>query len=100
MKMRFGKFRGSRIEDLPDDYLEWLASIDLREPLKTTVEMELASRQEPSGRTMKMAAELVTAGYRVLALKHHPDHGGDTAMMQLVNRAAGWLRGRVRELTQ
>ena len=99
--MRFGKYRGTKIEDLPDDYLEWLSSIELREPLKTTVEMELSSRQEPTGPVLKMAGEVVTSGYRVLALKHHPDHnGGDTTTMQLVNQSVGWLRGRLRELTQ
>jgi len=42
--------------------------------------------------------------YRQLSLKHHPDHGGDTEMMQLINEANEVLtkgetrsRGRTRE---
>lgn len=100
MRMRFGKFRGTRVEDLPDDYLEFLLSI-AREPLRTAVEQELAARQEPTGPVLKMAGEVVTSGYRVLALKHHPDHnGGSGATMRLVNEAVGFLRGRLRELPQ
>ena len=42
-----------------------------------------------------LAAELVATGRRVLAKKHHPDAGGDTATMQTVNAVALWLRGQV-----
>jgi DnaJ-domain-containing protein 1 len=31
--------------------------------------------------------ELVKAAYRTLAVQHHPDRGGDTAMMQAINAA-------------
>ncbi len=38
MRMPFGKYRGLDLEDLPDEYLEWLLSIDLREKLRSALE--------------------------------------------------------------
>jgi uncharacterized protein (DUF3820 family) len=42
--MKFGKFRGSKICDLPDDYLLWLSCLDLRPPLVGYVLKEMARR--------------------------------------------------------
>jgi hypothetical protein len=39
---------------------------------------------------------LVSAGYRALAQKHHPDHGGDGAYMSQINDTTAWLRDKVR----
>jgi hypothetical protein len=35
--------------------------------------------------------EIVKAGRRSLAMKHHPDHGGDPMMMKTINMAADFL---------
>ena len=43
-----------------------------------------------------MIDELVTTGYRAMARHYHPDKGGDTRAMQLLNAAAEWLRRRTR----
>lgn len=40
--------------------------------------------------------EIISAGYRALAQKHHPDHGGSTEAMQEINRAAERLREAAR----
>lgn len=104
MNMPFGKYRGVEIADLPDDYLSWLKGLDLREPLRTAVEIEWRSRQQPRG-TMKalavpvrtMAEEMVRVGYRTLAHLHHPDHGGNSEAMVRVNLAAEALRDFLRE---
>lgn len=89
--MPFGKFRGMRLRDLPDDYLCWLRSLDtLREPLRMQVEREyqrrinLHDRQRRSAPVpaalppalRETAIEIVRAGFRALALQRHPDHGG------------------------
>ncbi len=37
-------------------------------------------------------AELIDAAYKCLARLHHPDHGGSTATMQLINAAADRIR--------
>jgi DnaJ-domain-containing protein 1 len=36
--------------------------------------------------------EVVRASYKALAMKHHPDHGGDTEAMQRLNEAYERLR--------
>src|SRR5262245_41870460 len=97
--MPFGKFKGYEVTTLPRVYLEWLASIELREPLRTAVGREMHNRAgEALTRTTdpadvrSMAAEIVSAGYRTLALKYHPDHGGTHADMTKLNAARDWLR--------
>jgi hypothetical protein len=37
---------------------------------------------------------IIAAGYRSLAQKFHPDHGGDAAIMQQLNRVTEELRKR------
>jgi hypothetical protein len=44
--------------------------------------------------------EIVGAGVRALALKHHPDRtGGSHDRVVAINRAAEWLRQAARALT-
>jgi hypothetical protein len=102
--MTFGRFKGVELVDLPDDYIGRLHGLgDLREPLRSAIEREWRARFEPepanptiTPEVQVMAQEIVTAGYRALAKLHHPDHGGETQTMQLVNAAAEWLRARTR----
>jgi hypothetical protein len=91
-RMPFGKFKGALLRELPDDYLCWLRSeCDLREPLRMRVEREYQRRIRPHERhrrsaspapaalppTMRETAiEIVRAGFRALAQRRHPDHGG------------------------
>jgi hypothetical protein len=84
MTMPFGKFKGWALAELPDDYLRWLVSLDdLREPLRSAVVSEWTGRfRGPStgalvpipSEAVPVADALVTAGYRALALQHHPGH--------------------------
>ena len=37
MNMPFGKYKGSKVNDLPASYVIWLTSINLQEPLKSVV---------------------------------------------------------------
>ncbi len=105
MRMPFGRYRGVEVADLDDGYLSWVRNLDdLREPLRSAVEAEWQARFEPilppphslSCDTRQMAAEIIAAGYRHLTKLHHPDHGGATKTMQLVNDAAARLRQMVR----
>ncbi|HMB84625.1 MAG TPA: hypothetical protein VKI40_11315 [Terriglobales bacterium] len=43
-----------------------------------------------------LVTELITAGYRALAMKYHPDRGGNTESMQQVNAAVEKLRAVAR----
>lgn len=101
MRMRFGKFKGYELEDIPLDYLEWLVkSIPLREPLRSAVNAEYARRsQSQKANTIvdaDIAAQIIGAGLRALAKKHHPDMGGSHEQMVAINDAAEWLRARCR----
>jgi hypothetical protein len=51
------------------------------------------SPHRPSEEVLGWMRLIVTTGYRVLASRHHPDVGGETAAMQALNEAAEWLRG-------
>jgi len=99
MRLWFGKFKGSRVQDLPDDYLEWLASVDLsNERLRSAVEEERQRRifLEQNGERInaKLVDEIVGAGLRSLAKKYHPDNGGSHEKMQMVNVAADWIKAQ------
>jgi hypothetical protein len=93
-RMPFGKFRGEPLEGLPLDYLQWLRSIELREPLRTAVEVELLRRQANRGApaaplclpapVQAAAVELIASGFRAAARRRHPDTGGShQAMIEL-----------------
>jgi hypothetical protein len=47
--MPFGKHKGKYLHELPEDYMEWLGTVELREPLKTlrAVEIERRKRGDP-----------------------------------------------------
>jgi hypothetical protein len=107
--MPFGKHRGERIDELPDEYVTWLLTIELREPLRSAVYREAeyrgllgaddrgderAEREAPPrlpAPDPEIVAEIVGAARRSLALRHHPDTGGDPYRMQAVNVACDWI---------
>ena len=102
MFMPFGKHVGCDIADIPDGYLRWLHNRELWGPLRVAVDAEYLKRfaapppdndSPPLQDDVRaMAAEMVRAGWRALAEKHHPDKGGETYEMQLVNLARDFLR--------
>jgi hypothetical protein len=104
VKVPFGKFKGVELADVPDDYLRWLKSLGhLREPLRSAVADEYEFRFSSANPVETLPAdvrvmveEIVASGYRSLAQRHHPDHGGATRAMQLLNDAVAWLRRMVR----
>src|SRR5262245_60469889 len=98
MKMPFGKFRGVPIEDLDDDYLRWLDQLDdLREPLRSAVTEECVRRNctKKVHMNLSMVQESIEAGRRTLAKKFHPDSGGSTEKMQMLNSTCDFLKSRM-----
>ncbi len=96
MRMTFGKYKGIPVRDIPSNYLEWLwFEVELREPLRTYVAIELQERSErEAGEDYSCGASGAPAGiypgrvksiYRALAVKWHPDRGGTTSAMQAIN---------------
>jgi hypothetical protein len=101
-RMPFGKHRGWLLSELPDDYLDWLLHLDnLRPPLRRALDAE-ARQREPAHRPAipilpcvkpDLAAELIEAGRRAVAARHHPDRGGDGEHLAALNDAADRLLG-------
>ena len=99
--MPFGKYRGHPLSALPEDYIDWVLSLDdIREPLRSRLAAESFRRAgyrepEPPPRTGPidgdLASMLIEAGRRALAVKCHPDNGGDLRTMQNVNATADKL---------
>jgi len=101
MIISFGKFKGERVQFLPDDYLWWLFGQDfLKPPLADAVKSEVSARwpgkfeiilkqaKPRLPRTKKKNIEhqaKIKTIFRELALKFHPDTGGNTAAMQALN---------------
>ena len=71
------------------DFHVW--SREYREPVNDDVR-----RINPTGQELRWMREIVTAGYRLLAGKHHPDHGGTHTEMQELNAAIEKLRAGLR----
>jgi hypothetical protein len=109
-RMPFGRHRGERLSQVPDGYLVWLADRpNLREPLRTYLEEELERRGEdkrkeygspasPFARPAEDAIfELISAGRRACAARHHSDRGGDGERLKALNAAADWLIDEIRK---
>jgi hypothetical protein len=108
VSMPFGKYRGWLLSDLPEDYLAWLRTRDLHEPLRSCLELEWerrmnaarrpsAPRPEPGAvrvppEDFAMFRELVHTGFRQMALRFHPDHGGRAEDMRKLNSLMEKLR--------
>jgi hypothetical protein len=109
-RMPFGLHKGCAIEDLPDGYLRWLTSIDLRGWLHDAVHREFDRRTQYDNRTppppaglgirlrreeLPLARRLFETGYRNLVWVMHPDKGGDTHDMQNLNGLVQSLRDQL-----
>jgi len=109
--MPFGRFKGELIANLPNWYLNWVADLpDLREPLYSSVLAEVARRDAEETETdddlpgdcpnLQVADELVNAGFKALARRHHPDlPGGSTEHMQEINLVTEWLRRQLKRIS-
>jgi heterodisulfide reductase subunit A-like polyferredoxin len=112
--MPFGRYHGIPLADLPDEYVDWLMSLDnLREPLRSAIAREWRARREAESAAedaatdaaaltpgiADIAAEVVTAGYRALAKQRHPDLGGDVEAMRQLNAAVAALREHIARST-
>jgi len=105
--MPFGRHSGRDLRELPDQYLDWLATLELRPPLSDAVRRELERRRfgiEPPPRlvsfpclTVKvpagerdLAERLVSMGQRALARKRQAD--GEPAVIERLNALAETVR--------
>lgn len=95
--MPFGKYRDQLIEAVPKSYLQWLLANatnlapDLRAAMQAVLSPPVPRFPPPDAATVTL---IVNAGVRALAKEHHPDIGGDLAVMTRINSAAQWLKER------
>ena len=87
MFLNFGKYRAWHLSEIPLSYLAWIF-----ETLEEKPELHEATRQEIRRRVSDYEPEpecldrdRLRQVYRTLALKHHPDHGGDNSVMAGIN---------------
>lgn len=106
MKMPFGRHKGVELPEIPDDYLRWLyCEADLFGALEDAVNDEYWRRfgdSKPKEVTVPVlplsamqrdvARKVIDAGYRHLAMKNHPDIGGDHRAMVAINETVELLR--------
>jgi hypothetical protein len=100
--MPFGKHKGRPVSEVTADYLEWCLHefAGLRPWLRAIIEEELERREDdwyaqqgrarPNGCNpggLAAVRPLVQRWYREMALRFHPDPGGDTVAMQTINAA-------------
>ena len=74
MIMDFGQYKGKDLADVPASYLEYLIR-DSEDKMRIW-HGELTRRQQVEEADQTMIERIAVAGYRALALKHHPDQGG------------------------
>jgi hypothetical protein len=98
--MRFGKYRGQALSEIPSSYLRWcLRELEhLSDDLHDAMAAELDSRDSygpirhpPSGPPVDWPC-IVRKWHSEMALQFHPDRGGSVEVMQAINHAADRLR--------
>lgn len=104
MRIPFGKFKGTFLCDVPDDYLAWLQTIELRDPLRAAIFAEAKEREFEHNNQINnvpqivVVDELVSAGFKSLAKKYHPDIGGSHEKMIEITNAPDWVKSQARVL--
>lgn len=92
MKMPFGKFKNMEINEIPENYLNWLyENVNLRPGLKEAVEGRLYGWT--TSQVFFSSREELKSVYRRMALKWHPDRGGSNEAMQAINEFYNELKG-------
>jgi len=92
----FGKHKGSYMGDVPAEYIEWLIKEKQAELDMFRAELDRRARLQED--QMPMIEKLVSAGYKSLAQRFHPDKGGATADFQALQAAYEQLRAALRAL--
>lgn len=93
MRMPFGKHNGKELRDLPDEYLAWLRGLDLRDPLRMSVERESLRRLGVKGLSAEarvLADMIVTLGYRRLT-RHYQGDGLRAPLDEARDALLAWL---------
>ena len=90
MIVKFGKFKGLDLQQVPDDYLTWI--IETQKQTLDEYQSEQRRRLALQEARLSWAERLVQAGFRALAMQYHPDRGGNSESMQQVIAAQERLK--------
>ena len=94
MKLKFGKYAGWDLEQVPDDYVDFMIK-------SQTMWVEERERRDLIRESESSWVEkVIKAGQRDLAKRYHPDHGGTTQDMQAVNAAVAQLMELLEQLKE
>lgn len=114
MILKFGKFKGQDVYDIPLSYLKWLIenvplfpslryeviqrlndeSIEY-EPLEPKVDYSTGTTARRPHSTTPMQQEIIKAGFRECVKRYHPDMGGTNEEMRLLNEANDALKSLI-----
>lgn len=83
MTLKFGKYNGRDLKEVPIEYLDWL--IETYRKSLSEFEAESERREQAELASQSMAQKVIEAGFRSLSKQLHPDHGGsDDDMRELL----------------
>lgn len=96
-RLNFGRFKGERLENIPDSYLKWLwldsdfldrdIFYEVQEEAKRRWAEKIPTRYiNPMSFKKNIDSHKIKSIYKKLALEFHPDRSGSTAAMQSLNR--------------
>jgi hypothetical protein len=83
--MEYGKYKGSLLSDVPEDYILWI--IKGREKELQEFKEELERREAAAQANEDWVQKTVRTGYKALMQQHHPDRGGSAADAAALNAA-------------
>jgi hypothetical protein len=93
--MPFGKYKNRPLEEIPAGYLVWVLDncADIKPTLREAIRLRLGLNSRPA---REPAApdwpQLISGWYRRLCRDYHPDRGGSTEAMGVINEAYDRLR--------
>jgi hypothetical protein len=105
-EMRFGKYKGERLDQIPTSYLRWLLrechELDqyfrcrILDAIDWQQAQEREERQPSQGRATPPPpvdwSGIIRQWHHEMVMQHHPDRGGDVKVMQALNHAADRLK--------
>jgi hypothetical protein len=83
-------------EDQPEEFQEYYQKGYVPPPSDEPPLRDLL-RSSASDAVLRAATEIIKEGRRTLAMKHHPDKGGNAEDMAVVNQAEQWLKDLMRK---
>jgi hypothetical protein len=93
VRMRFGKYRGRELEDIPDDYKYWLLDASRETVLALEDDLGEAHESPSNGNGHHDSAppnlppgtkQLIEVGFKTLAKRYHADLNGGRADPRMV----------------